>query len=315
MQWLITGATGFVGTHLVQYLERTQPNIRIVGTTLTLATDSAQTRYANCELRDQTAVSALLDQTRPDVIVHLAGQASIDQSFKDPWGTFQSNIQPLIYLMDTCVRLGLSPRTLVITSADIYGRVLPDELPVYENAAMRPANPYSVSKVTQDLLAQQYFMNYNLPIIRARPFNHIGIGQSEAFVVTAFAMQIARIEAGLQAPQIHVGNLQSSRDFTDVRDIVQAYVLLAERGTAGEAYNVASGQSIRIDTILTRLLALCPLSIEVVTDTARLRPGDTSAVRASCDKLEAATGWKPTILLEQTLRDVLDDCRQRVRRV
>jgi GDP-4-dehydro-6-deoxy-D-mannose reductase len=257
-------------------------------------------------------VRSLLERVQPSAIVHLAGQASIEQSFKQPYDTFQSNLQPLINLFEGCRALNLTPRILVITSAEIYGRISADQLPVRENAPLRPANPYSVSKAAQDLLAQQYFMSYGLPIVIARPFNHLGAGQSEAFVATAFAMQIARIEADLQAPVMKVGNLQSSRDFTDVRDIVRAYTLLLDKGQAGEAYNVASGTSVTIVSLLQKLLALSSRQIEITLDTERLRPIDVPVIAASYEKLNAATNWQPQIDLDSTLRAVLDDCRQRL---
>jgi GDP-4-dehydro-6-deoxy-D-mannose reductase len=312
VQVLITGATGFVGRHLTAYLRQAVPDAVLVGTTLTQAADTVGIRYVACDLRDGEAVQRLMEDVKPVLVVHLAGQASIPQSFIDAWGTFETNIHPLLNLLQACVRAHLNPRILVVTSAEIYGRISPEHLPVTEDAPLRPANPYSVSKATQDLLAQQFFYTYHLPVICARPFNHLGAGQTEDFVATAFAMQIARIEAGLQEPVIRVGNLTSSRDFTDVRDIVRAYHLLLERGIPGTAYNIASGRSVSIQHILDTLLSFTTASVEVVVDQERLRPIDVPVVAASCERLRAATGWQPSIPLEQTLRDVLADCRARV---
>ena len=313
MQVLITGATGFVGTHLTTYLERTSPNVHITGTTLSPAPNRERVTYLPCDLRNENDTRALLERVQPDAIVHLAGQASIEQSFKQPWNTFQTNIQPLINVFEGCLALKITPRMLVITSAEIYGRIAPEQLPVSEAEPLSPTNPYSVSKVAQDLLSQQYFMSYGLPIVIARPFNHLGAGQSDAFVATAFAMQIARIEAGLQVPIMRVGNLQSSRDFTDVRDIVRAYALLLEKGDAGEAYNVASGHSVTIASLLQKLLSFSTQPIDIALDTERLRPIDVPVIAASYEKLHQATGWQPQIDLDTTLRAVLDDCRQRTK--
>lgn len=313
MQWLITGATGFVGTHLVQHLEDTIPNVRVVGTTLHPVPDREHTRFVECNLLQQDAVERLVETVQPTHVVHLAGQANVQSAYEDPWPTFEANVRPLTYLLQACRKLPTPPRVLVVTSAEVYGRVLPDQMPITEQTTLTPTNPYSVSKAAQDLLAQQYFLSFGLPIVRARPFNHIGPGQSEAFVATGFAMQIARIEAGLKPPVIHVGNLQSQRDFTDVRDVVRAYRLLAEMGSAGEAYNVASGRSITIGHLLEMLLSLSHISVEISVDTQRLRPIDLPVLNASCDKLRQALQWQPTYPLAVTLRDILEDCRRRVR--
>ena len=312
MQWLITGATGFVGTHLVQHLEKAEPSASIVGTTLQSTPDRGQTRYVECDLRQESRVEELVHSVQPTHIVHLAGQANVQAAYQNPWQTFETNLRPLIYLLEACRKLSLLPRILVVTSAEIYGVVPIDAMPITEQTPLNPANPYSVSKAAQDLLAQQYATSYTMPIIRARPFNHIGPGQSEGFVATAFAMQIARIEAGLQPPQIRVGNLHAQRDFTDVRDIVRAYHLLITRGQIGEAYNIASGHSLTIAKLLDTLIALSQVDVEIVVETDRLRPFDVSVLSASCEKLHRATQWKPTYPLETTLKDVLEDCRQRV---
>lgn len=313
MQWLITGATGFVGTHLVQYLEKTEPSASIVGTTLQSTPDRGQTRFVECDLLQESRVEELVRTVQPTHIVHLAGQANVQAAYHNPWQTFETNLRPLIYLLEACRKLSPLPRVLVVTSAEIYGAVPVDAMPITEQTPLNPANPYSVSKAAQDLLAQQYATSYTMPIIRARPFNHIGPGQSEGFAATAFAMQIARIEAKLQPPQIRVGNLQAQRDFTDVRDIVRAYHLLITHGQIGEAYNIASGHSITIATLLDTLIALSQVDVEIVVETDRLRPIDVSVLNASCEKLHKATQWSPTYPLETTLRDVLEDCRQRVR--
>jgi GDP-4-dehydro-6-deoxy-D-mannose reductase len=313
VQWLITGATGFVGTHLVQFLETAEAGASIVGTTLQPVPDRERVRFVECDLLQEARVEELIQSVQPAYVVHLAGQANVQAAFHTPWPTFEANLRPLIYLLEACRKLPTPPRILVITSAEVYGAVPADAMPITEQTPLNPANPYSVSKAAQDLLAQQYAMSYQMPIIRARPFNHIGPGQSEGFAATAFAMQIARIEAGLQPPQIRVGNLHTQRDFTDVRDIVRAYHLLITHGAAGEAYNIASGKSITIASLLDTLLALSKVKVEVIVDTDRLRPMDLSVLSASCDKLRRTTHWQPTYPLEQTLQDVLDDCRQRVK--
>ena len=234
------------------------------------------------------------------------------RSFEAPWETLENNIRAQLNIIQACLDLDLRPRTLIVSSAEIYGAVAPEQLPLAEDTEIRPANPYSVSKVAQDMLALQYCLSHDLPIMRARPFNHIGPGQNDRFVAPAFATQIARIEEGLQEAVIYVGNLSAKRDFTDVRDIVRAYRMIIEKGQPGEAYNVASGVARSIGDLLGIMLGFCDLDIEVRTDPARLRPVDLPEIRGDSAKLRADTGWKPTITFEQTLRDVLADCRQRV---
>ncbi len=313
MRILVTGASGFVGRHLCQHLRAQDSSAQLFGTCVhsePFPLDEVSWRVL--DLRDALSVRRLLDEVRPDAIFHLAAQASVSDSFADAWGTLENNIRAQLNLLEACVALNLAPRTLIVTSAEIYGRVQPNELPITEDTPLRPANPYSVSKAAQDLLGQQFFYSHALPVLRARPFNHIGAGQNERFVATAFALQIARIEQGLQEPVIRVGNLDALRDFTDVRDVVRAYALLMQHGESGTAYNVASGRSIRIATLLEGLLALSPVDIRVEVDPARLRPVDLPVIAVNCQRLHAATGWQAQIPLETTLRDILADCRQRV---
>ena len=233
--------------------------------------------------------------------------------FDDPWETLENNIRAELNIFLACARLGLSPRIVIVSSAEIYGAVSRDALPLSESAAIRPTNPYSVSKVAQDMLGLQYHLSHGLPIMRARPFNHIGPGQNARFVAPAFAMQIAKIEAGRQEPCILVGNLDAKRDFTDVRDIARAYRLIAERGRPGEAYNVASGEACSIRSLLETLLDLSDEDIAVAVDPGRLRPVDVPEIRGDAAKLRRDTGWTPSYELARTLQDVLDDCRARVR--
>ncbi len=201
---------------------------------------------------------------------------------------------------------------LIVSSGDIYGDRANEE-PAREDAPLCPTNPYSVSKVTQDMLGLQYYLSNDLPILRARPFNHLGPGQSRGFVAPDFAYQIARIEAGLQEPVIRVGSLSAERDFSDVRDVMRAYALIMARGTPGDAYNIASGVTHSVQQVLDIMLSFSSAKIGISIETARLRPHSISRTWGDAAKLRAETGWQPTIPIEQTLRDVLDDYRQRVR--
>lgn len=315
MRVLITGASGFVGHHLATHLHTTDTNTSIFGTTFGTSQTGPNSfvTYHAVDLRDFNAVRNLLETCKPDHIYHLAAQAFVPRSFEDPWETLDNNIRSQLNLILACLELDIQPRMLVISSAEVYGAVQTHEMPMDENTPMRPTSPYSVSKVTQDLLGLQYHLSHDLPIMRARAFNHIGPGQNPRFVAPAFATQIAKIEASAQEPFIYVGNLEAKRDFTDVRDIVHAYYLILKNGKAGEAYNVASGKAYSIQYLLDTLLSFTDKDIDIRIDSDRLRPVDVPEIRGDITKLTADTGWRPSITFEETLKDVLEDCRQRIK--
>lgn len=314
MRILITGVGGFVGGHLLRHLLENAPDDEFHGTTLADAPrpEVASLTCHNINLKDEQAVRDLIAQVQPDHIYHLAAQASPRVSFKTPWNTLENNIHSQLNVIQACVALNIQPRMLVVSSAEIYGPVKPENLPVREDTPLRPTSPYGVSKIAQDMLGLQYHLSHRLPIIRVRPFNHIGPGQSEGFVATDFAIQIARIEAGQQPAVMEVGNLTAQRDFSDVRDVVRAYQLVMEQGAAGAVYNVASGHAHSIQEVLDILLSYSTTSIEVRVDPARMLPVDVPVIQGDASLLRETTGWQPTIAFEQTLLDVLNDCRKRV---
>lgn len=316
MRVLITGASGFVGTHLRRHL-LASTDWDIIGTTFlepppALAETSRDLLVA-LDLTDPDATTALLDGVHPDFVVHLAAQSHIPTAYRDPWGTLRNNILGQVNLLEACVATQQHPRLLIIGSGEEYGRASASELPLTEDHPLRPENPYSVSKVAQDVLGYQYFMSYGLPVIRVRPFNHVGPGQSSRFVIAAFASQIADIEAGRHARVIDVGNLTPARDFTDVRDVVEAYRVALLHATAGEVYNVSSGKAITIQSLLDHLIACTGLDIEVRTDAGRYRPADIPIIYGSSARLLRDTGWSPRIPIRQTIEDVLDEWRDRAR--
>ncbi|MBC8100272.1 MAG: GDP-mannose 4,6-dehydratase, partial [Armatimonadetes bacterium] len=262
MRVLITGAGGFVGRHLTAHLVATTPDIDLHGTVFgasEAALDGAVTHQI--DLRDEAAVCALIAELKPDAIYHLAGQAFVPRSFEAPWETLEVNIRAQLNLFLGCLACKLAPRILITASAEIYGAA--QHMPITEDAPLLPSSPYSVSKVAQDLLGYQYHLSHGLPVLRARAFNHFGPGQDARFVAPAFAMQIARIEAGLQPPVLQVGDLTAQRDFTDVRDIVRAYQLLLTHGDPGVAYNIASGQAHSIQRLLGTLLEATRVPIDI----------------------------------------------------
>jgi len=308
---LITGADGFAGRHLIRELITHSGDLEIHGTSLrsngTLAPEV--TNHA-LDLRDEPAVANLIAEIKPEQVYHLAAQANVGKSYSAVWSTLENNIHSQLNVILACLSLSTPPRLLLVSSGDIYGDQHADR-PATEDMPLRPGNPYSVSKVTQDMLGLQYFLSNGLPIMRVRPFNHLGPGQNRGFVAPDFAHQIAQIEAGLQEPIIRVGTLTAERDFTDVRDVMRAYRLLMEYGIPGDAYNVASGTTCTIGNLLDTLLSFSTAEIEVRVETARLRPGRFSKVWGDSSRLRAVTGWQPTIPLRQTLFDVLEDYRER----
>lgn len=314
MRVLITGAGGFVGGHLVDLL-LTQPEVHLHAAVfsppgMNPRLDGRPITQHPADLRDSDAVRALIDESQPDRIVHLAALADVGASFRDPWATLENNIRIQVNLQEALRFSGANARVLIIGSSEVYGAAGGTADPIDENYPFQPASPYSVSKVAQDMLGLQYFVAHGMEIIRVRPFNHIGPSQKGGFVAADFASQIAEIEAGQREPVMAVGNLTAERDFTDVRDVVRAYWLLLDRGTPGEAYNVCSGTSRSIQSLLDTLLSFTSVPIEVRQDPARMRPSDVPRRVGDAGKLRAATGWQPTIPFEQTLLDILNDWRQ-----
>jgi GDP-4-dehydro-6-deoxy-D-mannose reductase len=257
------------------------------------------------DLEDAAAVEAALDLVHPDRIVHLAAQSSPQDSWNDPAGTIRTNVLGLLNLLEAVRKRALSPRILVVGSAEEYGRVDARELPVGEDTPLRPATPYAVSKVSQGYLALQYALAFQMGIIRTRTFHHTGPGRGEAFAESSFARQIAEIEAGRRPAVIAVGNLEAVRDFSDVRDVVRAYWALLDHGNAGEVYNVCSGKGIRLRDLLRELIEAAGVDVELRVDSDRLRPSDIPALVGDPTRLRDATGWAPRVPLSETLRDLL----------
>lgn len=309
---LITGITGFAGYHLAKYLTDTTEHT-IIGTyhsdsSLSQVADLREkVHFYSLDLTDKFSVFDLIEKIRPDEIYHLAAQTSTPDSFVDPEKTLLTNIFPEVYIFEAVKKVGLfDTRILIVSTSEVYGLILPNDLPIDEETPLRPLNPYAVSKVAQDLLGLQYFYVDQLQIIRARPFNHIGPRQKPKFVLPMFAKQIVEIEKGQKEPVLMVGNLKVKRDFTDVRDIVRAYVLLMEKGVAGDVYNIGSGKSVEIQELLNILLSLTDRVIEVKEDPQLFRKIEVRDVVCNNSKLIQITGWKPQISLERTLSDTLD---------
>jgi GDP-4-dehydro-6-deoxy-D-mannose reductase len=315
---LITGVCGFAGSHLAEYL-LAHTDFKVCGTDI--SSDSRNIAHLRDrvdvivgDMSDASVTADVLSQAQPDYIFHLAAQAFVPLSWTDPWDTIANNIRAQLNIFQTLVDSGARPRVLVVGSADEYGMISPGELPVSEHTPLRPYSPYAVSKIAQDMLGYQYHASHGLPIVRVRPFNHIGVRQSPSFVTSDFAKQIAEIEQGRREPRLLVGNLTAKRDFTDVRDMVRAYSLALERGEAGEVYNLGAERAHSIQEVLDILLEMSEAEIEVAQDPARLRPTDVPVVVSDCSKFRERTGWRATVSLRDSLRDILNYWRESVRR-
>lgn len=295
---IITGGEGFVGKWLQKELKTAWPEMEIISWDLPEIDITKPETYIDS-----------LKTNQPTWLVHLAGLPGVGSSWQQADMVRQVNTEASIDLFETTTRLSQATKILAVSSADIYGAgsAIPlAELPLSE---AQPKSPYAQSKWDMERVIEARFINR---VLRVRPFPHLGPGQRTGFVVADFAAQIAVIEADQQLPVMHVGNLEAQRDFTDVRDVVRAYRLLMEQGVLGEVYHVASGHGVSIRTLLEQLLKMATVSITVEQDAARMRPSDTPILIGDASKVRQATGWQPTISIEQTLRDVLDDWRQRV---
>jgi GDP-4-dehydro-6-deoxy-D-mannose reductase len=307
MKALIIGVAGFVGRYLVN--ELTSAGWDVCGTKLPTEAANVDIPVYGLDILDAAAIKGLLRKINPDCIFHLAAQSSVAVSWKQPTFTMDVNIKGAVNLLEAVKEMEKPPRVLLVGSGEEYGYVLPDEIPLKEDTPLRPGNIYAMTKITQGMLGQIYARAYELEIIIVRAFNHIGLGQTDTFVVPSFCKQIAEIEAAGSEGVIKVGNLDAKRDFTDVRDIVKAYRLLAESGLSGEIYNVGRGEAIAVNEILEKIIKLSKAEILIEKDPERMRPSDVPVIAADISKISACTGWKPEVPLEETLQDVLDEWR------
>ncbi|HZZ99014.1 MAG TPA: GDP-mannose 4,6-dehydratase [Candidatus Saccharimonadia bacterium] len=312
MKILVTGASGFAGSHLVEallaaghkevygtaygrddYLRSLLPTDQVIAIDLTKADD----------------VKQLILNLKPDWIFHLASLAFVGKSFERASELFTNNFAVQLNMLESVRLHAPKARLLTIGSAEEYGMSEAGEIPIHEDHPLRPINPYAVSKVAQDLLAYSYAVSYKLNVIRARPFNHIGERQTEDFAIPAFAKQIVEIERG-KSDALHVGNLKSVRDFTDVKDMVRAYILLMEKGEVGEPYNIGSGIGTSMEKVVKQLISLSKSEIHIEQDSTRLRPHDIPEIIAGISRMKKL-GWSPAIPLEQSLNRVLEYWREK----
>lgn len=310
MKALITGITGFMGSHLADYLlaenvevfgiARTRSkldNIKHLGDKVTLL---------NGDIRDGFSMKKIVADVKPDFIFHLASQSFVPESWRAPHETLYTNVIGTLNILEAVKEVGCDTTIQVAGSSEEYGLVEVSELPIKETNLLRPVSPYGVSKVAADLLSQQYYRSYGLKVIVTRCFNTEGPRRGEAFVTSYYAKRIAEILAGKRQPVLELGNMDAERDFSDVRDVVRAFWLLVNKCKAGEVYNISSGKARKVMFVVDYLLEISKLKVDLVPDPKLLRPSDVLRLLGDSNKFRILTGWHPTISFEKTLKDLLD---------
>jgi len=318
MRCLICGCTGFAGSHLAEYALNMGADVwgnrRWRSPMDNVTHIEKDIKWTSGDLTDPSAVRKILEESKPDWVFGLAAQSYVPASFSQPRETFHTNVQSQINLLHG-LKEGLCGRFLSIGSSEEYGMVMEDEVPIKETNPLRPLSPYGVSKCATDLLAYQYHQSYKLHIVRSRAFNHFGPRRGEVFVASSFAKQIAEIEAGLKPAIIWHGNLNAIRDFTDVRDIVEAYWLLLDQGEPGEVYNIASGRGWKIEDVLRQLVGMSTRKdIVLEKDPKRMRPSDVPILIGNTKKIKEDIGWNPCIPFIKTLSDLLSYWRRKIKK-
>ena len=318
MTILITGITGMVGSHLAEYALREHPGVAVHGMVRwrspldNIRSILPKIQLHQAELRDLNSLVKLMRQVKPDWIFHLAAQSYVTTSFDLPADTLHTNVIGTTNLLDAVRIVGLDPRIHICSSSEVYGQVTKDELPIRETNPFRPASPYAVSKTGEDMIALQYWLSYKIKTLRTRMFTHTGPRRGSVFAESAFAKQIAEVEAGVSTGPVRVGNLESIRTLADVRDAVRAYWLLLEKGEPGDVYNIGGEETMTIGDVLSRLKGMAKCPIEHVIDPALLRPSDVTLQIPDTTKFRKATGWKPEISANQTLLDLLNYHREQI---
>jgi len=297
---LITGGSGFVGRH-----------VQLAGVDGgPFAGWQCHAAPTGCDIRDADAVKRLVDEVRPTRVLHLAAQSFVPRSFEDPRETLEINLLGTLNLLQALTAVGFDGKLVYVSSGDVYGRVPDDAMPVTEQRTPEPRSPYAVSKIAAEQLCLQWRRTEGLAVIVARPFNHVGPGQDARFVLPALARQVIAIAEGRQAPVIEAGDIDTTRDFTDVRDIVAAYAAMFESGVPGTTYLIGSGREHRVRDLLMSMCRLAGVDPEIRQDPAKLRSAEQRRMVADASRLRSDTGWEPRIPLEQTLTDILNDARK-----
>lgn len=313
---LITGIAGFVGSHMAELLLKegyevygmSRPRSKMDH----IESIKSKIHLEDADLLDSHSLYTTLNKIKPDYIFHLAAQSFVPTSWGSPAVTLEVNIVGSANVFEAVRQVGIDPVIQIACSSEEYGLVLENEIPIKETNPLRPLSPYAVSKLAMDYLGYQYFQSYKTKIVRTRGFNHTGPRRGDTFAESTFAKQIALIEKGKQEPVISVGNLEASRDYTDVRDMARAYLLAVEKCDPGDVYNIATGKAIKIADVLALLLSFSKIKVEIRPDPARMRPSDVPVLIGDSSKFQAKTGWSPQIPFEKTALDLLNYWRERV---
>ena len=309
---LIIGAAGFVGPYLAAHLSE-ECGMQVYATKLTQNKPcDVKAEVFGLNILNKEEIVALLYRIRPDYIFHLAAQSSVALSWKNPGLTIDVNIKGSVNVLDAVRELYYKPRVLLVGSGEEYGRIGPGESPISEDNYLRPGNLYAATKVCQNMIANIYATAYDMELVMVRAFNHIGPKQASIYVVSDFCRQVVEIEKGLREPVMMVGNLKAMRDFTDVRDVVRAYALLAECGKVGETYNVGSGHAVEIREILDLIISQSDVKVEVRVDPNKIRPVDVPIIEADTSRLRKLTRWEPKIPLKQTIYETMEYWREQL---
>jgi GDP-4-dehydro-6-deoxy-D-mannose reductase len=308
---LITGGTGFVGAHLIQFL-RSNSKIAVIASGDSTSLPEPGVEYYELDIRRTDEVRSVVHEVNPIHIYHLAGISAVDLSWSDPRLTFEVNVLGAYHLFEAAMSLPALPRILNVSTSQLYAS---SGMTLTESSPVSPENPYAASKAMAELLRVQYRRRAGGGIITARSFNHTGPGQTSNFVLPSIAKQFAEMEAGRRSPRLTIGNIEVKRDFTDVRDVVSAYSALIEKGRTDEIYNVCSGSEVRIADIIRRFEAVSGITVEIATDPGQLRSNEISNVCGDSTKIRMETGWSPQISLEKTIRDLLDYWRKEMKMV
>ncbi len=308
MKYLITGATGFVAGYLIPLIQQIEPSAQILGVSrqaLTLSQAKSVNFTHQClDLNQLHKLKELISDYHPDFIIHLASDSSVRYSWEEPITSFQNNTNIFLHLLESVRQCHISCRILSVGSSEQYGVVSANDVPLREDHRLNPVSPYAVARVAQEMLSKVYVAGYGLDIVMTRSFNHFGPGQSEKFVLSSFAKQLAMKKIKQDHSSIHVGDLSVIRDFSDVRDVVQAYYLLLQRGHSGEVFNVCSGRGSSLQEILHLMMECCGLSCNIDVSPELLRPVDNPIIIGNDSKIKRDIGWCPVYELEQSIRDL-----------
>lgn len=312
---LITGVTGFAGSHLCELLLKEGVEVHGIQRWRSKSDNidhlKDKINFHEADLLDAHSLYKVIDEVKPNYIFHLAAQSYVQSSWASPANTLEVNIIGSVHLFEAVRKSELGIPIQIACSSEEYGRVFPNELPIKETNPLRPLSPYAVSKLAMDYLGYQYFESYGLKIVRTRGFNHTGPRRGDVFSESTFAKQIAEIEKGLKEPVVYVGNLDAVRDYTDVRDMVKAYYLAVQKCEPGEVYNICTGHGWKVKDVLNLLLSMSKVKIKIEADPERMRPSDVEVLIGDASKFKKQTNWKPEIPFQKTMEDLLNYWRER----